>query len=90
MTPAQGDTDRRAAWVRARYQAGVADYLLAGDGFGTEARTFAIPAARPALARAWEDIFTELVAAGFMRRSRTGRYWWLATTGGGERDGRPD
>jgi hypothetical protein len=66
------DQDDRTAWVRRRYSADVASYLLAGDGFRIEAAR-----GQDGLGHAWSGIFAELVTAGFMRRSRTGRYWWL-------------
>ena len=53
------------AHVRATYPAGFADYLLSGDCWTAEG---------PANFRV---IFDGLVARGYMRRSRRGRYWWV-------------
>lgn len=62
----------RAEWVREHFASDVADYLLAGDGFKVTAAR-----AQDGLGHAWTGIFAELVTAGFMRRSQSGRYWWL-------------
>jgi hypothetical protein len=65
----------RDAFVRQHYAEGVAEYLLGGDGFS--------PDRSGPLGVAWDGIFAELVGAGYMRRSQTGRYWWSGTDRGG-------
>jgi hypothetical protein len=78
--------DERAGWVREHYIPDVADYLLAADGFkvaaGLPNPSAATGPRSTGLTAAWHGIFAELVTAGFMRRSQSGRYWWLEARDG--------
>lgn len=85
--PAWCDAHREAAaatdpetYVRARCTPDVAGYLLAADGFKVADDKPNPSAARgprsTGLAAAWRSIFDELVAAGYMHQSNSGRYWW--------------
>lgn len=65
-------TAARADYLREHFSADVVAYLEAGDGFTID-RT----ASQPALVNIWRGIFDQLVSAGYMRRSQTGRHWWV-------------
>lgn len=71
MTNTQTPTHPAIAHIRGTYADGVADYLLTSDGISLDRR-------RPSCTwRFWATILDDLVARGWMRVSRTGRYWWI-------------
>jgi len=69
-------TAEARAFVAGRYEASVADYLVGGDGFKVVGGVLRASHGAGGLSSLWAGTLAELAAAGYMRRSRTGRYWW--------------
>lgn len=61
----------REQYVTSNFTAGVAEYLLSGDGFRIQD-----PVRGENTGSAWASIFAELEEHGYMRRSQSGQYWW--------------